>query len=236
VGRHVCKKLGLKYIAQEKTDHNFQLTKWNKKRSVAQMTKLYAEGLKNYEKQTESKEQQPGERRSSNEPTKEGRHPNEPKSNEKDVQIIEVKEESKSADPTEKSVDSAFREKSISSDKISRKVIENAKNDKISHASTDIKSVRDNKKTASNCVDKSQKMAEEQSKDNKSDACVENKETCVRDSNKNINEQLINTNVQKSANEQFKNIKSNDSALELSASDQIKIVQCEPYSIYENTN
>jgi len=36
VGRHVCKKLGLKSKAQEKSD-NFELTKWNKKYSAAKM-------------------------------------------------------------------------------------------------------------------------------------------------------------------------------------------------------
>jgi len=158
VGRHVCKKLGLKNIAQGKTDNDFQLTRWNKKRSTTQMTKLYAECLRNHKKQTEPKERRSGEKRTSNEPTKEGRHPNKPKSKGEDVEIIVIEEEPESADITEKSVESAVREKSIPSDNSNEKVIENAKNNKKGHAKTEIESVRDKDKVALNCERKSQNM------------------------------------------------------------------------------
>jgi len=235
VGRHVCKKRGLKIIAQDISD-DFQLTKWNKKRSATEMTKLYAKCIKNYETSTKSKERRSKERGTSNEPTKEGRHPSEPKSEGDDVEIIEVKEKPKSADPTEKGVESAIREKSIPSENISQKVIENAKNAKIKRASTEIESVRDSNKKALNYNENSQKTTKEQLRDNKVDAYIENKKNCVLDSVKNINELSEDLKVQKSANEQFKNIKSNREILGLSASEQVEIVQCEPNSSSENTN
>jgi len=198
------------------------------------MTKLYAECLRNHEKQTKSKERRFGEKRTSNEPTKEGRHSNEPKSKEEDVEIIVIEEEPESADITERSVESAIREKSISSDDLNKKAIENTKNGEISHARTKIESVRDKNKVALNCEEKSQIMTKEQFKDVKNDTCVESKKTCVRNSYKNNNEQFKDLKVQESADEQFKNSKLNKDALELSASDQIENSECEPYSICEN--
>jgi len=180
----VCKKLGLKSRAQEKSDQ-FQLNKWNKKRSATEMAKLYAECLKNQEKVTESKERRSRAKETSNEPTKEGRHPNEPKSDEEDVQIIEVKKEPESADPTEKSAESVVREKSNPSENISQKANENAKIGEIKRTSIEVESVRDNNKEAINYVKNSQKTTKEQFKDDKTNACIENKKTCVRNNVKN---------------------------------------------------
>jgi len=197
---------------------------------------LYAECLKNQKKVTKSKERRSRAKETSNEPTKERRHPNEPKSDEEDVQLIEVKKEPKSADPTGKSAESVVREKSIPSENISQKANENAKFGEIKRTSPKVESVRDNSKEAVNYAKYSQKTTKEQFKDDKTDACVENKKNCVRNNVKNINEQSENIKVQESTNGQIKNIKSNDKSIELRASDQIEIIQSEPNSSCVITN
>jgi len=225
----MCAKNGLKSRAQEKSDE-FQLNRWNKKRSATEMAKLYAEGQKDQEKLTESKERRSRAEETSNEPTKEGRHPNEPKSDEEDVQIIEIKKEPKSADTNGKNVESVVREKSIPSENISQKANESAKFGETKRTSSKVESVRDNNKKALNYVKDSQERTKEQFKDDKTDACMKIKKTCVRNNVKNIDEQSKDKKVQQSANEQFKDTKSKSEAIELRASDQIEIIQCEPNS------
>jgi len=178
-------------------------------------------------------------RKTSNEPEKEGRHQNEPKSDGEEVQIIEVKKELESADIHEESVKSVVREKSFPSEINSEKEIKSAKNvqnDRIKRTSDKVESVCDNNITESKFGENSQKMAKEQFRDNKIKPCVGNKEKCVRENDKNTSEHLINEEVQKSAIEQFKNIKIHDKALELNASEQTETKQSELNSTCEISN